>query len=178
MHMSVYLRELKREDLNQIYQSLDNKEILYMTGTKKTFTFEQVVTHYEACQKDETRYDFAICLTENDEMIGDLSIVEVEEDNRKAGFRISLHQPTILGKGYGTDAVKKALAFAFDRLKLNRLQLEVYSHNLRGYHAYKKAGFVEEGRLRQSLYMNGTYSDEIIMAVLRDEYEKMRDVME
>ncbi|MFK3937575.1 GNAT family N-acetyltransferase [Alkalihalobacillus sp. NPDC078783] len=172
MPKSIYLRELKREDLNMIYQSLDNEEILYMTGTKKTFTFDQVVNHYEACQKDDTRYDFAVCLKKNDEMIGDLSIVEVEEENRKASFRISLHQTSTLGKGYGTEAVKKALAFAFEELKLNRLQLEVYSHNLRGYYAYKKAGFVEEGRLRQSLYMNGTYSDEIIMSVLRDEYEQ------
>ncbi|MEY8749173.1 GNAT family N-acetyltransferase [Alkalicoccobacillus gibsonii] len=174
MAKPVYLRELKQKDLEKIYQSLDNEEILYMTGTKKTFTFEQVVNHYEACQKDEARHDLAICLTENDEMIGDLAIVEIEEDNRKAGFRISLHQTTILGKGYGTEAVKQALAFTFNELKLNRLQLEVYSHNLRGYYAYKKAGFVEEGRLRQSLYMNGSYSDEIIMAVLREDYEKMR----
>ncbi|MDQ0207440.1 GNAT family N-acetyltransferase [Alkalicoccobacillus murimartini] len=172
MSKSIYLRKLKPDDLSHIYESFDYEEILYMTGTKKTFTFKQVQKHYEKCIEDDSRYDFAICLSENDELIGDLSIVDIEEDNHKAVFRISLHRIDVAGKGYGTEAAKQAVAFAFEELKLNRLQLEVYSHNLRGYHSYKKAGFIEEGRLRQSLYMNGQYSDEVIMSVLREDYEK------
>ena len=175
MSKSIYLRKLKPEDLSSIFKSLDNEEILYMTGTKKTITFDQVQKHYETCEEDDTRYDFAICLSKNDELIGDLAIVDIEKDNHKAVFRISLHRTDIAGKGYGTEAVKQAVAFAFEELKLNRLQLEVYSHNLRGYRAYKKAGFTEEGRLRQSLYINGQYSDEIIMSVLREDYESVRN---
>ncbi|MBJ3787789.1 GNAT family N-acetyltransferase, partial [Bacillus sp. OA1] len=44
------------------------------------------------------------------------------------------------------------------------------SHNLRGIKAYEKVGFVKEGTLRQSLFYNDTYSDEIIMAILKSDY--------
>lgn len=174
MSKTVYLRKLEPNDLPSLHQALDNEEILYMTGTKRTFTLEQVQQHYQKCDEDDSRRDFAICLTENDEAIGDLSIVDIEEENHKAVFRIALHRTDITGKGFGTEAVKQAVAYAFDELELNRLQLEVYSHNPRGIKAYKKAGFIEEGRLRQSLFMNGQYSDEIIMAMLREDYEKGR----
>ena len=79
------------------------------------------------------------------------------------------------GKGYGTEAIQLVLAFVFEELRLNRLQLEVYSHNLRGIRAYEKAGFKQEGILREALFYNGQYSDEIIMSVLRSEYQNKKD---
>lgn len=80
----------------------------------------------------------------------------------------------LTGKGYGTEAIALVLAFVFDELKLNRLQLEVYSHNERGLRAYEKNGFKREGVLREALYLNGAFSDEIIMAVIRRDYLKAR----
>ncbi|BBP87367.1 GNAT family protein, partial [Bacillus safensis] len=64
-------------------------------------------------------------------------------------------------------------AFAFDTLELNRLELEVFSHNPRAFRSYEKAGFQYEGKRRQALYFNGTYSDVIIMGILREEYNHM-----
>jgi len=94
----------------------------------------------------------------------------IEEDDKKSGFRISMNSIELTGKGYGTEAIKIVLQFVFEELNLNRLQLEVFSHNLRGIRAYEKVGFVKEGVLRESLYYNGNYSDEIIMAMLKSDY--------
>lgn len=77
----------------------------------------------------------------------------------------------LTGKGYGSEAIKIVLQFVFEELHLNRLQLEVFDHNLRGIRAYEKVGFVKEGVLRESLYYNGNYSDEIIMAILKTNYK-------
>jgi len=49
------------------------------------------------------------------------------------------------------------------------------NHNLRGVKAYEKAGFTIEGVLRQAIYINNQYSDEIIMGLLREEYDKMKE---
>ena len=78
----------------------------------------------------------------------------------------------LTSKGYGTEATKLAQKFAFEVLKLNRLELEVFSHNIRGIKAYGKAGFKIEGILRQAHHINQTYSDEIIMGILKEEYSK------
>ncbi|WP_337969757.1 GNAT family N-acetyltransferase [Virgibacillus salexigens] len=168
----VYLRPIKDEDFESIYNSCQNEEFLYMTGTRKTFTLDEITEKYKQFSKDPTRYDFAICLLDNDQIIGDLSILEIDSDNKKAGFRISLHSRNTVNKGYGTEATQLAQKFTFEELNLNRLELEVFSHNIRGIKAYEKAGFKKEGTLRQSLYMNNTYSDEILMGMLQKDYKQ------
>ena len=170
-----YLRPIMEEDFESIYRATKDDEIRYMTGTINTFALEDIKKHYERTSKDDSRYDFAICLKESDFIIGDITISDIDERDNKAGFRIALHNIDSLGKGYGTEAVKLAIYFAFEKLKLNRLQLEVFSHNPRGVRAYEKAGFTIEGVLRQAIYINNQYSDEIIMSILREEYDKIRE---
>ncbi|MCL5676357.1 MAG: GNAT family N-acetyltransferase, partial [Firmicutes bacterium] len=46
--------------------------------------------------------------------------------------------------------------------------------NEKGIRAYKKAGFVEEGRLRADRYLRGAYGDTLVMGVLRSEWEAGR----
>ena len=48
--------------------------------------------------------------------------------------------------------------------------LTVYETNPRAIRAYQKAGFKEEGRLREGHYFNGKYIDIIVMSVLRSEW--------
>lgn len=170
----IYLRPLCELDAPLILKSTTDKEIRYMTGTKPTFSLEQIKTHIDNINNDSSRYDFAICSKSTDEMIGELSILNIDEDNQRAGFRISLSSIPLTGKGYGTEAIKIVLKFVFEKLALNRLQLEVFSHNLRGIKAYEKVGFVKEGTLRQSLLYNDTFSDEIIMAILKSDYKNIR----
>ena len=167
---NVYIRPIQDEDMASIFKSCHDEEILYMTGTCKSFTLDEIIESYKQFSSDPTRYDFAICLLENNEIIGDLAILEIDQDNKKAGFRISLHNRNHLNKGYGTEATLLAQKFTFEELKLNRLELEVLSHNIRGIKAYEKAGFKKEGTLRQSLYLNDTYSDEVLMGMLREDY--------
>ncbi len=136
----LYLRPIQREDMESFYQATQSEEIRYMTGTKEGISKEQVYQYFERISQDDSRVDLAICLLEGNVLLGDLSILDIDETNRKAGFRIALHHTDFLNKGYGTEAVEIALQYAFEKLALNRLQLEVYSHNKRGIKAYEKAG--------------------------------------
>ncbi|MGE7781585.1 GNAT family N-acetyltransferase [Peribacillus sp. NPDC097264] len=169
----IYLRYLKESDAPILLENTKDEEIRYMTGTKSIFTLEQLQCHIKNVREDPSRHDLAICLNESDQMIGELSISDMDEEDKKAGFRISMNTIELTGKGYGTEAIRLVLAFVFEELSLNRLQLEVFSHNLRGIRAYEKVGFIKEGILRESLYFKGKYSDEIIMAILKRDYEKM-----
>lgn len=79
------LRSISNEDMEGIYKFCQNEEFLYMTGTRKSFTLEEITKIYKQFSEDSTRYDFAICLLENNQIIGDLSILEIDQDNKKAG---------------------------------------------------------------------------------------------
>lgn len=176
MHLKndrIYLRPVEVSDAQLFLKNTENEEIRYMTGTKKTFSLEQVQQHIKNVKKDPSRYDFAICLNANDQTIGELSILDIDEEDRKAAFRITLNTMELTGKGYGTEAIELVLKFVFEELKLNRLQLEVFSHNERGIRAYEKTGFKKEGVLREALNYDGVFSDEIIMAIIQKEYYKL-----
>ncbi|MGR3206957.1 GNAT family N-acetyltransferase [Bacillus glycinifermentans] len=172
---TVYLRPVRKEDMESFYKAVQDEVIRYMTGTRRVFTMDELYDHYERITNDSTRFDFAICLRDGDETIGDLSILDIDRVNRKAGFRIALHGREHFNKGYGTEAVQLALRFVFEKLHLNRIQLEVFSHNIPAVKAYEKAGFKKEGTLRQVLYMNDRYSDEIIMGMLKKEYSERKN---
>jgi RimJ/RimL family protein N-acetyltransferase len=73
-------------------------------------------------------------------------------------------------KGYGREAILILLNYFFNELDYYRVALDVYEMNKAGQHLYKKLGFAEEGRLRQHIFYRGRRWDEIIMGLLKDEY--------
>jgi RimJ/RimL family protein N-acetyltransferase len=66
------------------------------------------------------------------------------------------------------------LDFAFNHMNLHRVYLQVYDFNVRGIRSYEKCGFKKEGALRDARFSRGKYHDTIIMGILKEEYEKIR----
>jgi RimJ/RimL family protein N-acetyltransferase len=56
-------------------------------------------------------------------------------------------------------------------MNINKVNLNVYSFNERAIASYVKCGFKVEGRLRQRIFRDGKYHDEVIMGILRSEFE-------
>lgn len=75
------------------------------------------------------------------------------------------------GQGYGTEALRLLVDFAFVRRNLRRLHLEVLADNLPAIASYRKVGFVEEGRAREHAYARGVYMDIVRMGLLRSEWQ-------
>lgn len=76
------------------------------------------------------------------------------------------------GKGITSEAVLLVLEFAFNTLRLNRLEAYVAPGNVASIRVLEKAGFEKEGLLRKLLYINGEWVDHFIYAVLSEEYYK------
>ena len=166
---AVYLRSPRKQDAPAILKSVNNDDIRYLTGTTAIFTLEKIVKHIEECKLDDTRVDFVVCLQGMDKVIGEGGIVELDRVNELGYYRIAMF-PEFIGKGYGTEGTKLAVDYAFTTLHLNRLQLEVYTHNPRAQRSYEKVGFVKEGVRRQAVKWRDGYFDEVIMAVLREDW--------
>lgn len=80
--------------------------------------------------------------------------------------------PMFRGQGIGSDAVRAMLGFAFEEMNLNRVELQVWSYNVRAVKAYERAGFVKEGIRRQASWQGGQYRDVLSMGALRDDYNR------
>jgi hypothetical protein len=86
---------------------------------------------------------------------------------------MGLGGPENRGQGYGLEALALMLNYAFYELNLHRVSLNVIGDNLRAIRAYKKAGFKEEGHIRQAVQRDGQRHDLIWMGILRDEWRQI-----
>ncbi len=82
--------------------------------------------------------------------------------------RIAVCQP---GKGQGSALLRTVADEAFRTTEAHRLWLGVFPENERARRAYARIGFVAEGIARGSAWFGGAYRDELIMAILRPEWE-------
>ncbi len=96
--------------------------------------------------------------------------MDLNTRHRRAELGIVIGEKAYWGQGYGSDAIRTLLRFAFEEMNLHRVYLRVYEDNARGIRAYEKCGFCIEGRLREANYRKGRYHDELIMGVLRGEF--------
>jgi RimJ/RimL family protein N-acetyltransferase len=84
---------------------------------------------------------------------------------------IGIYDPAYLGKGYGRDALNVFLDWCFRIQNYRRVGLSTGANNERALRAYRACGFIEEGRRRQHEYVNGEYEDEVILGLLRRDWE-------
>jgi RimJ/RimL family protein N-acetyltransferase len=121
---------------------------------------------------DPNNVAFRIRTLQDDRLIGFVSIHSIEWNNRAALLAIGIGEREYRGRGYGTDALRLVLRYAFDELNLLRLGLDVISNNTPAIRTYEKVGFVHEGCMRRAVLRDGCHHDRLIMGLLRDEWQQ------
>ena len=97
--------------------------------------------------------------------------LRVNDAEQGASYRIGIENPEYWGRGCGTEVARLVLRYAFATLGLHRVHLKVAAYNVRACRCYEKAGFRVEGTLRHSFQVDGEWQDDVLMAVLREEWE-------
>lgn len=143
-------------------------EVDRLTGSRGEFTRGEVLAYFHRCLEADDRADFLITGPDG-QILGESVINEIDWQTRCANFRIALFRSDSCGKGIGSWAVRMTRNFAFEALGLHRLELDVFSFNPRAIRAYEKAGFRREAVLDGS-----AYGDDILMAILEDEWRELR----
>jgi len=106
-----------------------------------------------------------------EEYIGVISLNRIDFQNRNAYLGIYANPFSVL-KGKGELLIKCIKILAFDYANLHTLKIEVMNINEKATNFYKKAGFREEGRLKEFVFRNGKWQDMIIMGITSPEEEK------
>lgn len=170
------LRPADRKDAENYYEHNYNpldREAARLTGSKEFFSKEEVISFFHKSIDDDERYLFLLVAPDG-RVIGESVINEIDFALRCANFRIVIYHPDRRGKGIGTWMVEKTRDFAFEELNLHRLSLDVYSFNPRARKVYLKAGFKQEGILRDAVLDGTCYADDILMSILEDEWSEMK----
>jgi RimJ/RimL family protein N-acetyltransferase len=168
----VYLRPLEREDLNARYLGwLNDPEV---TAYMETGIFPNTAVELEKFYNEVTgtrdQVILAVADKKSGQHIGNVKLGPIHWIHRSAAFGIMIGDKKFWGKGIGLETTRLVVEYGFNRLNLRRIDLGVFADHEAAVRCYEKAGFKVEGRLRESLFKDGTYKDKVLMGLLRSEY--------
>jgi len=164
-----YLSPINPDDAPRYTEWLNDPELSVMLQiVVKPVSIASENEMLEKIAKDP--YQFAVVDLESDELIGGCGLKNVDLVNRTALMGIFLGNKSYWGKGYGEEATRLLLDFAFTFVNLNSIMLEVFDFNPRAIRCYEKVGFKAVGRRRSAKMLAGKGYDEVLMDILAEEF--------
>lgn len=164
------LRELERVDLERINKWRNDPYLIACLGAPYRFINEDVDQRwYDKYLNTRSNSVRCAIVDETDEILGLISLMDIDSINRSASLHIMIGGHENRGKGIGTFAVMAMIDHAFNNLNLRRIELGVLENNIPAIRLYEKCGFIKEGLKRESNYKNGRYVGLIMMGLLREE---------
>ena len=168
----IYLSPMNTEDAEKYVEWISDFKVTDGIGRScNLLTVEGEKSWLEKESLNFKDYNFAIVKKDSDQLIGNCSIVKINPKDRCAEVGIFIGDEENRNKGYGTEALKMLLDYGFNYLNLNNIQLGAMSFNDRAISCYKKVGFKEYGRRRESYFLNGKYYDIVFMDILAREFK-------
>ena len=165
---SVHLQPLQLEDTDEILcwrnQPFVRSHFIY----QQDFTRSGHLRWFGEQLLSGGAMQFLIVANADERHLGSTYLRESDWRHQKAEFGMLLGAAEEAGPGIGTEAAHLLLRYAFDGLHLHRVYLRVFADNARAIAAYQKAGFQMEGRLRESVCIDGQYRDLLLMAAVAE----------
>ena len=171
----VYLRPFEKKDADEIALWSRRETEPFWSSGRVMRSAVGFASWTEGLEKEDPPewVRFAVCLRENDELIGAVGIDEVDFVHGSAESESEIHRPEYRGGGYGTEAKHLLFDYAFNRLKLHSLQSYVIFPNTRSAAALRKQGYTEVGRLNWDYTSDGRFGSLVCFDLLADDWRAL-----
>jgi RimJ/RimL family protein N-acetyltransferase len=174
----VILRAIAEADLLRIYEFSQDAELAGLDcAFPRAYSIERTRANYQAWVKDDPAKAF-FAIEADGKYIGDIGLMGLDNPYGSAELGIGIGDREYWGKGYGREAVRLLLNYAFHYRGLRRVVLTTHARNPRAIRCYLACGFVEEGRSRKAVWVEGEYVDAVNMAILREEWLALQEPLE
>jgi len=114
-------------------------------------------------------FQFVIILKEENRLIGDMGIIFTGHDGRQAELGCTLNKD-FQANGYATEALARMVDYLFLTLNKHRLVASIDPRNTASIRLIERLGFRKEGYFKKSYYLRGEWTDDVIYAMLHDEW--------
>ncbi|MCL4263520.1 MAG: GNAT family N-acetyltransferase [Anaerolineae bacterium] len=167
----VVLRASTREDMQRQWEFENDPEMWFWDGhTPRPAKLESLLAYFDEGANKQNDDEVSFAIEADGRYIGHCGLGSIDPVNHTCELSIEIGEKGYWGQGYGRDAIHLLLRYAFNHLNLNRVWLETHSENERALRCYRACSFVEEGRLRQHLWLDGRFVDRVYMGILRNEF--------
>lgn len=165
----IVLTEIRAQDAATLQRWINDAQTARFNAPWRPVPASAHEDWFAALGRDAGKVVLAIRAAADGPALGVVQLLDIHPVHRSAQLTIRIGAEADRGKGYGVSALKGALDFAWRDLNLSRVWLHVFADNERAIRAYARAGFVREGLLRRSAWIDGAWRDAVAMAVLRDD---------
>jgi diamine N-acetyltransferase len=169
----VRLRAIERDDLPVLHELLDDDlEVMTRSSDEppRPVTLAGLEQRFDEGLEEPNGSAMRFGIELDGELIGECGLHVIDHYRRSCHLGIALGR-AYWAKGLGQDALRTLIGFAFRDLGMHKVGLEVLADDERAVGAYRKVGFVEEGRLRDHSWFEGAFHDALVMGILRDEWD-------
>lgn len=172
MGRRVLLREPREDDGAGLFRYTSDPEVTRFLAIEPPGTIDDTLYFIARCHERRgqgTEYVFVIADVISDEAIGIICLRHIDPAMRTAQIGTWLARDQ-WGSGINAEAKRLLLDFAFDRLRLHRVEARIAVGNGRSMHAFERLGAAREGILRESFYKDGKYHDQHLYVILEQEW--------
>ncbi|WP_067929611.1 GNAT family N-acetyltransferase [Alicyclobacillus shizuokensis] len=169
----IYLRFLEESDaVAKLQLNLRNRtffETYLTTRSEEFYTIEYQINSIKSSMEkmeQDREYVFGIFLISTDDLIGIIGLTEVVRGPLQSCWLGYSLDKAYNGRGYTTEAVRLVVDYAFQVLKLHRIEAGVMPHNRGSIRVLEKAGFEKEGLSRKNVLINGKWEDHLHFAIV------------
>ena len=168
----IELKTLKEQDVQHFYSWINDDEVIKysLSVFQNMETKEEVVFWFKELLNNTENLQLGIYIKGTNQLIGYAGISNISKFNKSGEYFIFIGDKTQWGRGISTEVTKQILEIGFNKLGLNRIMLTVSEPNIGGVKSYLKAGFKQEGILREASFRDGQFHDKIVMSVLKSEW--------
>jgi len=169
----VLLRPLQESDVNEEYLAWLNDRAVnrYLAVGQSVSTDETLRAYLQRFQNSRTDVLFVIIHRQTARPLGTVTINRLHPVNRTADTGIMIGRKDSWGRGYGVEAWRLAIEYAFTNLGVRKLTAGAVVDNLASIAALKKLGFKQEGVFREEFLVDGQYRDIVRFGVFQHEFE-------
>jgi RimJ/RimL family protein N-acetyltransferase len=169
----VVLRAWEREDVQARWeadQTADTTEVRLRDWHEppRSLAYREQAFETALAEADETVV--ALIIEAERRALGDINLFEIDTRNQRASIGLSVWREEDRNKGFGTDAMRALLRWAFREYNLHRVELSVDPANAAAIRVYEKLGFVREGCRREAHFTDGRFIDDMQMGLLRRDF--------
>jgi len=168
----VLLRPFVKKDLSHIQRWSNDAELRRLIGEVEPMSRADTEKWYRELMADKDRIWFTIILKKNDRVIGEAGLLRMFRPWRSTDMTIIIGERDAWRKGYGKEAGRLLLNYAFEHLGLHRVSIGVVGFNKNALRFWKSLGFKKEGVERDAHFYDNKFSDGIMMSILEDEYRE------
>lgn len=167
----ISLRSLTKADFNKTFKWHNNLELKNLTLSHPfPVTDVQEEAWFDSILKDRSNRTvyFGIVEKSKNELIGIIFLTKINPINTNCWLGVFIGEEEARGEGFGKEAMKLIVDYAFNNLNLRKVSLEVIATNKSAIEVYKKLGYKIEGEMKNQVFNEGNYENVLIMSITKE----------